>query len=73
MFFPLLDAQVCTVSGSAVSGVLIGETGDRTYIGESDKPTPLDVFSIPRSEIKQTIIGGNAASRVCAVQESATD
>jgi hypothetical protein len=65
-FFPLLDAKVCAQSGSGTSGVLIGETSDRTYIGETGKATgPLLVFSIPRSEIKETIIGGNAAASAC--------
>jgi hypothetical protein len=67
-FFPLLDAKVCTTTGSDASGVLIGETGDRTYIGQKGPPVgPLLVFSIPRSEIRQTIIGGNASERPCPV------
>jgi len=64
-FFPLLDAKVCT-SQSEVIGVLIGETSDCTYIGETDRPTgPLLVFSVPGSEIKETFIGGNAGMRPC--------
>ncbi len=64
-FFPLLDAKVCT-SQSEVTGVLIGETSDRTYIGETERPTgPLLVFSVPGSEIKETFIGGNADLRPC--------
>jgi hypothetical protein len=65
-YFPLLPAQVCTASGSSVSGVLIGETSDRTYIGEAGKSAgALDVLSIPSSQTIQTIIGGNAAASVC--------
>ena len=67
-FFPLLDAKVCT-SDSEVTGVLIGETSNRTYIGESERPAgptrPLLVFSVPGSEIKETYIGRNAGSRPC--------
>ena len=64
-FFPLLDAKVCT-SQSEVIGVLIGETSDRTYIGETDRRTgPLLVFSVPGSEIMETFIGGNAGLRPC--------
>jgi hypothetical protein len=33
-FFPLLEAKVCT-SQSEVKRLLIGETSDRTYIGET--------------------------------------
>ncbi len=65
-FFALLDAKVCT-SQSEVTGVLIGETSDRTYIGQTDRPRgPLLVFSIPTSEIKETFIGGDADRRPCS-------
>lgn len=67
-FFPLLDAKVCT-SESEVTGLLIGETSDRTYIGEAERPAgPLLVFSVPGSEIKETFIGGNADLRPCPAQ-----
>ena len=58
-FFPLLDAKVCT-SQSKVTGVLIGETSDRTYIGREGL-----VFSVPTSQITQTFIGGRADSEPC--------
>ena len=64
-YFPLLPAQVCTASGAKVSGVLIGETSDRTYIGEDKEVGKLDVFSIPSSQTTQTVIGGNAAASAC--------
>jgi hypothetical protein len=64
-FFPLLDAKVCT-SQSEVTGVLIGETTDRTYIGETERPRPpLLVFSVPSSQIVETFIGGSADLRPC--------
>jgi hypothetical protein len=63
-FFPLLDAKVCT-RASDVSGVLIGETSNRTYIGETGRPSPLLVFSVPSAQITQTFIGGNAGLRPC--------
>jgi hypothetical protein len=82
-FFPLLDAKVCTASGAESSGLLIGETSARTYIGQKAKKAkkaktakkakadmPLLVFSIPQSEIKQTIIGGNAVARWCPAATS---
>jgi hypothetical protein len=61
-YFPLLPAQVCTASGANVSGVLIGETSDRTYIGEVKEVGDLNVFSIPSSQTTQTVIGGNATA-----------
>lgn len=64
-FYSLLDAKVCT-SRSEVKGVLIGETSDRTYIGQEERPVgPLLVFSVPRDQITETFIGGNAGSRPC--------
>jgi hypothetical protein len=68
-YLPLLDAKVCTTSGSEVTGVLIGETSDRTYIGEEERgPTgPLLMFSVPRTQITETFIGGDAGSRPCSV------
>ena len=71
-YFPLLPAQVCTAGGSSVTGVLIGETSDRTYIGETGKSAgPLDVFSIPNSETTQTVIGGGAPAGACPAQPAA--
>jgi hypothetical protein len=66
----LLDAKVCTTAGStseqSVQGVLIGETSDRTYIGQTKRPhKPLLVFSVPMSQITETFIGGDAGSRAC--------
>lgn len=65
-FLPLLDAKVCT-SRSEITGVLIGETSDRTYIGEDERHVapPLLVFSVPRDQITETFIGGSARSRPC--------
>ena len=64
-YFPLLPAQVCTVSKPDVKGAPIGETSDRTYIGEQRKRGKLDVFSIPNSQTTRTIIGGRAAASAC--------
>ena len=62
---PLLGAKVCTTSGSEVAGVLSGETSDRTYIGEEGTP-PLLVFSVPRTQITETFIGGDSGSTSCS-------
>jgi hypothetical protein len=70
-FFPFLDAKVCTTSGAETTGVLIGETSDRTYIGQEERPVgPLLVFSIPRTAITETFIGGNAGARPCPPVQS---
>jgi hypothetical protein len=62
----LLDARVCTTT-QPVDGVLVGETGDRTYIGQTKRPRgPLLVFSVPESQITETFIGGDAGLRPCA-------
>jgi hypothetical protein len=63
-FFPLLDVKVCT-NRSDVRGVLIGETSSRTYVGETARPPPLLVFSVPSSQITETFIGGEAGRRPC--------
>jgi hypothetical protein len=62
---PLLNSRVCITNGrhvQQVDGVLIGETTNRTYIGEKSNK-PRHVFSIPQSEIIETIIGGKGKAR----------
>lgn len=70
-YFPLLPARVCTANGGSVNGVLIGETSDRTYVGEQKERGKLDVLSIPSSETTQTIIGGGAGVSACPAQPGA--
>jgi hypothetical protein len=58
----LRQVKVCTTNGRHVAGVLIGETGDRTYVGKTESSkgsfnVPHPVVSVPRSEIILTIIG----------------
>jgi hypothetical protein len=62
---PLRGVKVCTMRGE-VTGVLIGETSDRTYVGDvvgKNEPNtvPRPVFSIPQAQIVETIIGGLTA------------
>jgi len=74
--FHLLDAKVCTTSqgqggGELIgetSGVLIGETGDRVYIGEVNGGTdrPRRVVSIPLGQVKEVLIGGEASEQSCS-------
>jgi hypothetical protein len=58
----LNEARVCLTNGSVARGDLIGETSDRTYIGQT-KSDPRDVFSVPTAQITKTIIGGQDAAR----------
>jgi len=65
---PMLSARVCFTAGQhvrQVDGVLVGETGTRTFIGENGKKHPKNVFSIPESEIIETTIGGNPKRKQC--------
>jgi hypothetical protein len=63
--FRLLDAKVCMATHSE-SGVLIGETGDRVYIGESaESKGPRRVVSVPLSQVRELFIGGRAATKNC--------
>ena len=56
----LRQVKVCTMNGRPVKGVIIGETGDRTYVGGTGKSTvPHFVFSIPQSGITRTVIGSH--------------
>lgn len=63
--FPLLDAKVCTTNGSERTGLLIGETNQRIYIGESSG-AKRQVISLPLTQVKETFIGGNAGSERCS-------
>jgi hypothetical protein len=62
--FPLLDAKVCTTSSAERTGLLIGETNQRIYIGESSGPKRR-VISIPLTQVTETFIGGDADSEDC--------
>ena len=62
--FPLLDAKVCTTSGSERTGLLIGETNQRIYIGESSG-AKRRVISLPLTQVKETFIGGDADLERC--------
>jgi hypothetical protein len=62
--FPLLNAKVCTTSGSERTGFLIGETNQRIYIGESSG-AKRQVISFPLTQVTETFIGGDAGSELC--------
>lgn len=69
--FRLLDARVCTANDSARTGLLIGETSDRIYLGETPKHrwdetgVPRRVMSIPHTEVKEVFIGSKPDTNSC--------
>jgi uncharacterized membrane protein HdeD (DUF308 family) len=56
-------AQACLTDRSAVLGVIIGETGDRTYLGEPAGTHPRHIVSIPESQIRTLYVGGDVPRR----------
>jgi hypothetical protein len=62
--FPLLPAKVCTTTGSARTGLLIGETNQRIYVGERYS-AKRRVISFPMTQVTRTFIGGNARLEPC--------
>jgi hypothetical protein len=53
-------ARVCLLSGRGVDGVFVGETSDRTYLGDLERPNePRHLVSIPRSQIARVVVGGS--------------
>jgi hypothetical protein len=62
--FPLLPAKVCTTTGSPRTGLLIGETNQRIYIGERYS-AKRRVISFPMTQVTRTFIGGNARLEHC--------
>ena len=54
-------AKVCLTDGRQVSGVLIGETDSRTYLGDPQGARPRRVISIPQSHIERLVVGGSPA------------
>ena len=54
-------AKVCLTDGEQVSGVLIGETDSRTYLGDPQGARPRRVISIPQSHIERLVVGGSPA------------
>lgn len=53
--------QVCLTDGREVGGVLIGETGSRTYLGDPEGMRPRRVISISQSQVERVVVGGNPA------------
>ena len=51
-------ARVCLLSGGDVDGVFIGETSNRTYLGDLAAEHPRRIVSIPQSQVARVLVGG---------------
>jgi hypothetical protein len=61
-------AKACLEGGGSVSGFFIGETSDRTYLGEQGA-TPRRIISVPTARVERLLIGGDAAGARCEPRE----
>jgi len=52
-------AKVCLAGGSEASGVFIGETDGRTYIGDPSIQRPRRIISIPLARVERVLVGGS--------------
>ena len=52
-------AKACLSDGGEVSGVLIGETSDRTYLGDRSREHPRRIISIPLTRVERVVVGGS--------------
>ena len=51
-------AKVCLADGGEASGVFIGETGSRTYLGDPSSRRPRRLISIPLARVESVQVGG---------------
>jgi hypothetical protein len=54
-------AKVCLSDGGEVSGVFIGETANRTYLGDPQGARPRRVIAVPQSQVVRVAVGGRPA------------
>jgi hypothetical protein len=52
-------AKACLTDGGEVSGVFIGETGSRTYLGDRSSEHPRRIISIPLARVERVLVGGS--------------
>jgi hypothetical protein len=67
--WPLTDAKVCATKGFEKSGLLVGQTSDRVYLGEH-RPFHRRLAVIPLSQVEQLFIGPVAGDAVCNVPDA---
>ena len=54
-------AKVCLVGGGDLAGVLIGESANRTYLGDLSNRRPRRILTIPAARIDAVLVGGREA------------
>jgi hypothetical protein len=59
---PPFPAKACLAGGGGVAGVLIGESGSRTYLGDLSSRHPRRILTIPASRIETLLVGGEEAA-----------
>jgi hypothetical protein len=52
-------AKVCLADGGEASGVFIGETGSKTYLGDRSSQHPRRIISIPLARVERVLVGGS--------------
>jgi hypothetical protein len=52
-------AKVCLADGGDATGVFIGETGSRTYLGDASSQHPRRIISIPLARVERVLVGGS--------------
>jgi hypothetical protein len=52
-------AKVCLANGGESSGVFIGETSDRTYLGDPSGEHPRRISAIPLARVERVLVGGS--------------
>jgi len=52
-------AKVCLAGGGEASGVFIGETDSRTYLGDRSSEHPRRIISIPLARVERVQVGGS--------------
>jgi hypothetical protein len=54
-------AKVCLAGGGEVVGVMIGESANRTYLGDLSNRHPRRIVTIPAGRIDTVLVGGREA------------
>lgn len=66
---PLTSARICLAGGGAFPGKLVGEAGDRVYLGEeantAEKEENRRIVVIPIAKIDQLFVGPHPTGAIC--------
>ena len=61
---PFSEAKVCVAGSTQAEGALVGETGDRIYLGELGDE-PLRILVLPLSRVEAMFVGEDAEGSTC--------